>query len=259
MINGVAKLLSVLPDSLRDTLLQEYREIVQNYAEHRWGPSELQGGRFCEVVYSILHGYAVGAYANGPSKPRDFVGACRALESHAHVPRSFQILIPRILPALYEIRNNRGVGHVGGDVDPNYMDATFVLGTANWVLAELIRVFHTLPVREAQQIVSALVERKVPLVWTGQSMKRVLNPTMSLKDVILVLLATSIGTVSVGELLDWSECKDKSYFKKLLRELHSNRMIEYKSNSLSVQLLPPGNLRAEHLLREGSEELSPSG
>ena len=122
--------LSAIPDGLRLSLLSEYGSIVQNYSEHRWTPSELSGGKFCEIVFTILDGYAKGSYAVSPSKPSDFVAACRQLEQNKHVPRSFQILVPRLLPALFEVRNNRGVGHVGGDVDPNHMDATFVLSRA---------------------------------------------------------------------------------------------------------------------------------
>src|SRR5216684_233005 len=118
------KLLSTLPAGLRNPLVQEYNSIVQNFMERRWSPSELSGGKFCEVVYTILDGYATGTFAAAPQKPRDFPTACRALESRIAGPRSFQILISRLLPALYEIRNNRGVGHAGGDVNPNHMDAT---------------------------------------------------------------------------------------------------------------------------------------
>src|SRR5258707_12835883 len=78
--------------------------------------------------------------------------------TNIHVPRSFQILIPRLLPALFEVRNNRGVGHAGGDVDPNHMDAVFVLSSCNWVMAELVRVFHDVSVAEAQTFVDKLVE-----------------------------------------------------------------------------------------------------
>lgn len=88
--------------------------------ENRWAPSELSGGKFCEIVYTILDGFSTGNYASSPTKPRDFVGACRTLESNAANPRSFQNLIPRILQALCEIRNNRGVGHTAGEVDPNH-------------------------------------------------------------------------------------------------------------------------------------------
>jgi hypothetical protein len=117
--------LAAIPNGLRLPLLSEYQSIAQNYAEHRWSPAELSAGIFCEIVYTILDGHAKGSYPAHPSKPADFVGACRKLEQNIHVPRSFQILIPRLLPALYEVRNNRGVGHTGGDVDPNHMDATW--------------------------------------------------------------------------------------------------------------------------------------
>ena len=133
---SASEALSAIPIALREPLLKEYSSIVQNYSEHRWSPSELSGGLFCEIVYTILEGHASGTYASAPSKPRDFVGACRRLEENTHVPRSFQILIPRLLPALYEVRNNRGVGHTGGDVDPNHMDATFGRTNCNWVMGE---------------------------------------------------------------------------------------------------------------------------
>src|SRR2546423_114620 len=117
----IDKLLSTLPPGLREPLLREYQSVVNYHMERRWSPSEISGGRFCEIVYTILDGYAAGIFPSTPSKPRDFVAACRSLESRITGPRSFQVLIPRFLPALYEIRNNRGVGHVGGDVDPNHM------------------------------------------------------------------------------------------------------------------------------------------
>src|SRR3979411_1915836 len=66
------------------------------------------GGKFCEIVFTILDGHAKSTYPTSPAKPKRFVDDCRKLENNSHVPRSFQILIPRLLPALYEVRNNRG-------------------------------------------------------------------------------------------------------------------------------------------------------
>src|SRR6266478_1494776 len=127
-----SKALTAIAPGLRDPLISEYQSIVQNFLEHRWLPSELSGGRFSEIVYCILDGHAKKKFVAVPFKPGNFVEACRKLENNAHVPRSFQILIPRMLPALYEVRNNRRVGHVGGDVDPNHMDSVAVLSTCNW-------------------------------------------------------------------------------------------------------------------------------
>src|ERR1700722_12416139 len=102
---------------LRNELLTSYQEIMLNYVEQRWEPAELNGGKFCEVVYSIIHGAIKGSWPAKASKPVNMVRECRALEN---VPpdaarvgdRSLRILIPRVLPVLYEVRNNRGVGRM---------------------------------------------------------------------------------------------------------------------------------------------------
>jgi hypothetical protein len=56
---------AAVPHSLRDTLLKSYQEIMSNYMERRWEPSELNGGKFCEAVYSIISGAVKG---NLPAK-----------------------------------------------------------------------------------------------------------------------------------------------------------------------------------------------
>jgi hypothetical protein len=240
--------LGAIPAGLRDPLLTEYREIVKNFMERRWSPAELSGGRFCEIVYTILDGFAKGAYASTPAKPPNFVQACRALESNSSVPRSFQILIPRMLPALYEIRNNRGVGHVGGDVDPNHMDAVAVLSMCNWIVAELIRVFHGTSVSEATHVVDSLAERRIPVVWSGANMKRVLDPKLSLKDTVLLLIASSPTLVDVSQLLSWTGYGDRGYFMRLLRKLHSERLVELSQDEVTVEILPPGSNYAEKVV-----------
>lgn len=244
--------LSAIPAGLRDPLISEYQSIVQNFLEHRWLPSELSGGRFSEVVYTILDGQAKKTYAAKPSKPSDFVTACRSLESNkqTHVPRSFQILIPRILPALYEIRNNRSVGHVGGDVDPNHMDSVAVLSMCNWVIAELVRAFHGLTVDDAQKVVDLLAEMKMPIIWSDGSVKRVLQPTLKLPEQLLLLISTSIPDVGVSELITWTEYKDKKYFMRIIKTLHKARLIEYTESTDRVKILPPGSNAVQELVRK---------
>src|SRR5947209_3579436 len=138
-------LLSGLPVGLRTPLIDAYSEIARNYAERRWEPAELNGGKLSEVVYTILDGATSAAFAAAPKKPKNMVDACKEIERRPANParpgdRSIRVLLPRLLPYLYEIRNNRNVGHVGGDVDPNFSDATAVFSCANWLLAELVRI-----------------------------------------------------------------------------------------------------------------------
>ena len=245
---NLSSILGSIPDGLKDPLISEYNRIVQHYLEKRWTSSELSGGKFCEIVYTILDGYAKGIYENKPSKPANFVDACKRLESFVHVPRSFQILIPRVLPSLYEIRNNRSVGHVGGDVDSNPMDSHAVVAITSWILGELIRVYHNTSVEEAQKVVDYIPNRKIPLIWETNTIKRVLNPSLSLKDQILLLIGSNSTKTKIEDLLEWIECKDKGYFIKSLRQLHKKRMIELSSQEQEVEILPPGMIHVEKLI-----------
>src|SRR6266704_6306061 len=95
--------LIALPAGLRQPLVDSYSEIARNFAERRWEPAELNGGKFCEVVYTVIEGSISGTYAAVPSKPPRLVDACRALEGTPSAAtrvgdRSLRLLIPRMLP-----------------------------------------------------------------------------------------------------------------------------------------------------------------
>jgi hypothetical protein len=239
MVN-VHSALAAVPAGLRDPLITEYQNLVQSFLEQRWRPTELSGGLFSEIVYTILDGHAKGKYANKPSKPRDLVTACRTLESNTHVPRSFQILIPRMLPALYEVRNNRNVGHTGGDVDPNHMDSVVVLSMCNWIMGELVRVYHNLSIAEAQQVVDALAEVRLPVIWSNGNVKRVLQPSLKLHEQIMLLAASTVPSGTSDQLQTWIEEDDSGYFVRTLRKLHKERLLEFDAANKTVQVLPPG-------------------
>jgi hypothetical protein len=246
-----SKVLISVPSGLRDPLLQSYREIGTNFAEHRWEPSELNGGKFCEVVYTIIAGTLKGPYPPKPSKPANMMDACRARENakpdpHRVGDRSLRILVPRMLVALYEIRNNRGVGHTGGDVDPNFMDATGVYGMASWTLAELVRVFHGVTTQEAQETVDVLAERKLTLVWQIGPMRRVQDPKMKKGDQALVLLYSKPAWVAEEDLYHWVEYSSESTFREnILRVFHQERLIEYEEREHRARISPLGSRKVE--------------
>ncbi len=240
---------SALPEKLREELVDSFSEIVKNYAERRWEPAELNGGKLCEVAYCVVKGIVDGKFPKRASKPRNMVDACRNLESATGVPRSVRIQIPRMIVALYEVRNNRNVGHVGGDVDPNHMDAVCVLQMSKWIVAELIRMLHEQSVDEAAALVEALVEREVPLVWKVGDKMRVLDPDLSYKDTTMVLLHAVTGSVAEADLFAWTEHPNVSNYRRdVLRKEHKSRLLEYDQEAGTVELSPRGVEYVESLL-----------
>ncbi|MES0045949.1 MULTISPECIES: hypothetical protein [unclassified Mesorhizobium] len=242
-----AAIFSSLPATLEKQLVEEFSDIVRNYREHRWRASELSGGRFCEVAYTIVAGsVSGGTFPSVANKPANFRASCRALESNASLGKGVRFLVLPLLTVLYEVRNNRDVGHVGGDVDSNSIDAFAVVTQASWVMAELIRHLTSRSIHDAQDIVDRLSEYPSPLIWTDGSYRRVLKTGLSLQHEILALLASVEGRqATVSELSEWAGQPNKTYIRKVLSKLDDDRLIRFKDDS--GRLSPLGQLAADQI------------
>lgn len=243
----MAHYLTGVPNNFEDELFARYREIERNFRERRWEPAELNGGKLCEAAYSILKGHVDGHFAAKPTKPPYFPKACLDLEkADPKFGRSVRVLIPRMLIPLYDIRNNRSVGHIGGDVDPNHMDSVCVLHMAKWVVSELIRLFYGVSIDEAQSLVEAISEREVPLVWETGARRRVLATSLTMLEKTLVLLYSAVEPVKEATLVaDLEHSNATVYRRDVLRKAHKNRLLEYDAIAKTVVISPKGSTRVE--------------
>lgn len=237
----IVSVLGALPASLRDSLLGEFEKISRNYREGRWEPAELDGGKFCEVVYAIVSGRITQNYPTQATKPKNLREACQQLEqsAKASAPHSIRVLIPRLISGLYDLRNNRGVAHVGNDVNPNRMDATMVVHLARWIVAELIRVFHNTTVDQAQVIVDGLVDRIVPLIWElPDGRVRILNPSLTMRQKMLVVLYRfRPEPVDETVLFQSIEPSNTSVFRRdVIRPSHKRALVDYDDRLRVVRL-----------------------
>ncbi|QQO10364.1 hypothetical protein [Breznakiella homolactica] len=230
-----------LPDSYKKQLIDEFNKIIRNFRERRWEPAELNGGKFSEVVYSILKGHTDGSFGDKPKKPQNMVEACKKLELASSFPRSIRIQIPRMLMALYEIRNNRNVGHVGSDVDPNQMDATVVVQMSKWIMGELIRIFHETTTEDAQIIVNNITDRTLPIIWAFDNHVRVLGKNLDAKDKMLALLYSTENSQDIKYLQTAIEYKNSSQFvEKVILKAHSSDLVHYDAKTKKVTISPVG-------------------
>jgi hypothetical protein len=158
--------LLTIPAGLLNPLIESYEAVLTGVPSHDWQKVDLNAGNLCETTYTILRGHMDGHYAPSPQKPDNFPEACRELENFPSTfPPSVRIQIPRVLVAVYEMHSNRGIGRVGGDVKPYAMDGEFLLRAVQWIVAELVRVFHHVCVAEAQEIVETVSEKQLPVIW----------------------------------------------------------------------------------------------
>jgi hypothetical protein len=90
--------------------------------------------------------------------------------------------IPRSLRLVYDIRNKRDTAHLSDGIDPNLQDATLVVTVIDWVLAELIRLYHNVPVNTASKIVDGIVKRVAPVVQDFNGFLKALNSKLGVSE-----------------------------------------------------------------------------
>lgn len=226
-------------------MVAAYDEIERNFVAGKWKPSELDAGHFVEAVRRALDLELTGKYQGFDKQlPRFNDGEMRRYESLGG-DESYRLLIPRALRVVYGIRSKRGAAHLSS-VSPNQMDATIILYTSKWVLAELVRLKSGLPPDDTQRMVDTVIERQWPLVWKHGGITVVLDHTMKARDQVLLLLYDK-SPRTTDELLAITEYSNRSGFREILRRLHKSRLIHVQPDG-ACQLLPPGLREAEAVL-----------
>ena len=254
--------LSAIPEPLRHPLISQFEDALAGYRGGDWEKVGMKAGKFCEVAYTICEGFLKGAYASAPSKPQNMFDACRRLENtDSSKPRPIRIQVPRIIIGLYELRNNRAIGHVSGEIDPNHMDAEFYLRGLKWILAEFVRFFANLPEDESRAVIEAVTARTSHIVWQSGDVRRILDPTRSAGDKVLILCYSENRPVPVTDLVKWADYSNGSRMRNaVLKVLHGKALIHFDKKADTVQILPPGQKHVEDSgLLEITAQVRPAG
>lgn len=234
-----------------------YLDVKKRYLQAGRDPSMydavgLSAGKFAETLLRFAQQELTGAHIPFGTHIKNFPDECRKLINLASTSgaESLRILIPRALVLVMTLRGKRGIGHVGGDVEANEIDATAVVRLLDWIVCELVRLYHHLPLEEAQGIVDALTRREVPYVWTVAGRRRVLLPGLDFKDKTLVLAYSEPqGGVLVEDLFSWVEYSNLSVYKKaVLFPLHKAKLIEYDDTEGIVYISPLGERHVDKLM-----------
>lgn len=245
--------LSGIPDTFRERLVESYLELKDAASHERHDLAGLNAGKFCETVLRFAQQEVLGTFTPFGQKIASFTDDCRKIIT-AHAPtvaESVRVLIPRALVFVYSMRNKRGIGHVGGDVDANAIDIATMARVADWIICELIRVYHKLSLEEAQDLVDGLAVRAMPDIWEVDGKKRVLRKGLNIKSQTLLLLYSDpSSTVLDEDLREWVEYATLALYRRdVLRPLHKSRLVEYDEEVGSVRLSPSGVQEAEALRR----------
>lgn len=226
----MALVLGNIPQNLSDKLLEEYLEIKKRYAVRDWGPGQLQGGRFAEVVLRILQhllGITITPFGTDiPSTEKTKI--LNSVQNHPVIDEHVRQKVVSLTRLLLDFRNNRDSAHLGG-FDVNDMDTLFVNTASTWVLCELIRVYEGHSMADAQKLVSGLSVKDFPVFIEFEGDIFITRPDLTARQEVLILLNKD-ARVDFDFLFSKTRDSNSSRFRGTLETLISKKLIGLKDN-----------------------------
>ena len=250
-IKQVEKILSSqFPPELTLGLLSAYKNALFEARKHNWQYVGNEIGQFVECSRRVIEFKLSTKFTPLTEKLPIFNNS--VLDSWEKIPKtiaceSYRIIIPRVLYSMYCIRNKRGMIHKSS-INPNSLDASQLIASQKWVLAEMIRLESNLSFHETEKIIQLITSKEIDILWQVEEtgIRRVLNVRMRAKEKVLILLYIE-NCQTENSLKTSIEYSNSSMFHKLILSLHKDRLIEYAEGKCILS--PLGVEQAETLLR----------
>ena len=186
--NQIENLLEIeIPKELIEYLLEHYQKGNNEFLKENWDYVGNEIGKFIEVAFRIVQNKTLNQYTSMNEKlPIINEGFLKNFEQSNNADEEYRIIIPRVLYSMYCIRNKRGMIHIN-NINPNRMDALYLINSSKWILAEIIRTTSNIDFEIAMQLIDDILHKTIPYVWRNNDTVRVLNTKLNVKEKILYI------------------------------------------------------------------------
>jgi hypothetical protein len=245
--------LNGIPNDIEDQLQREYIEIKRHFQLNEVRPSELDGGRFAEVMLRIyqhllqLPVTPFGTEIKPPEKTR-IINQC---VNDPGIDKHIRQKVTSLSRLLLDFRNDRDVAHLGG-LNANRIDAQLILSSSNWIYAELIRVFGSCSLEQAQELIDSIAIPNYPVIFEIEGEEFIATGNLTTRQQILVLLL--IKERNIDFLFNKTREKNKSRFIKLLLGLENQKKIVNKGGCYYLMPLGIEEINSNNLLNPGHNQ-----
>lgn len=240
-----------LPAELVDEVIDAYSEVVRRFALGDYRPEAVEAGRFAEAVFRLLEWRTQsGTYTPLGSTLPSVPTLLTALANVPAIsqPEAIRIHIPRTLQLIYDIRNKRDIAHLGDGIDPNLQDSTLVVANMKWVLAELVRLYHSVSPAEAQEMIEDLVTKEVPSIQEIGGYPVILSNLQPREQALLLLYRAGAKGEDLTVLAHHLRVTKKSNLKARLKAMEKDRLVS----------CPPGSDQW-HITYKGERHVETAG
>lgn len=233
-------------------LLDAYGDLL---AKHRSGDLEgalAKAGRFVEHAFRLLEGKRTGVVPPEIKSPQVTV---RDLENATALNESLRMLIPRAAYGMiYNIHSKCDAIHVK-EIDPRGIDVAMAVTAAGWVIAELLRMYHTSGETAVAHSMLALTRASIPFIEAvgGETIvRRKVKPQIEL----LLLLAHSSPDGMTRKVLGATAKCSPPDVTKSLQALEDDRMV-HQSAAGAYHITAGGEAFLAEQLANGGATVAP--
>lgn len=233
---------------LANSFIDEFVSMERRYIQRDWGPAELDGGQFCEVLARIL--YHIDSTNLNLSKPLD--SCLKYIENdqvdHCITPRQDSLHIARVLRTIYKFRSQRGAVHISPYYVPNHMDSKFLIESVRWCMNEALRIFWQGDREEVAKTIRELLQFDVPCIGNFEDIILVQRTDLTSEEEVLVLLhyAGEVG-FNRNEIGRYAKCSASSVTKAIQKLISPQfrQIILLSNNKYRLSDLGSKRLREE--------------
>lgn len=213
---------------LAKELIECYQTIKEAYFIRKYDYVGSLAGQFFETTLKVIQNVKFGIKPNdkGIDFERTFNKIFNCTKNTLEDETLCQI-IPLIAKGGYTLRSKKRITHSRG-ISPNHIDGFYFTLTADWIMSELIRLYHTMNDSEVEKIIQKITKRDIPIIQEIGGDTVILDKNISASNSILLLTHSKGGCLSQDEL--------KTVLKKYYSPSNITKYIRHNINERRIHL-----------------------
>ncbi|GIX17678.1 MAG: hypothetical protein KatS3mg119_1864 [Rhodothalassiaceae bacterium] len=242
LINALASALDI---SLATQIVSHFLELKKDVISRRKNSTSI--GKFTETFVQCHQYLATGNYDTMPNVDRYL---CQQAENQGRLPDGLRICAPRVARVIYTFRNKRNIAHIS-DLDQNVYDIETAYHCAVWIMSEMLRELHQIPMDKAALLIKS-VQESVSHVVEIIDGSYIVHGGTSIPEKIILLLSHVPDGLDRETIWQAVKTAKKETVYRSLRRLE-NQILVHLTTTRQYVLTTGGQRRARDIIAKIAE------
>jgi hypothetical protein len=141
------------------------------------------------------------------------------------------LALPRVARTIYTLRSKKKVAHFKL-IDPNEIDASYIVAASDWILASLLFLFHTSNVNEITILIRNLVKKQIPLIEEFEDGDILVLEKVSFREEMLLILHKLGKRIDRKKLFEILNPRTPQVFTTTINDIKNEKFVHENVNGI---------------------------